>query len=226
MGDEFSVDPDALRAAAGYLDEHAGEVVSHGETLGAHTAGPVGRGPIGEVIDAAVRRGLAVAAHDITGAVAKFYAGAAALMRKTAVETERVDGETGQTFDELGGQPAAEEPIPAGRGQERIHSRYADGTPVYDSRRPGKIKEPDPAADGAPHTRLQWDAVNGRPYKAREYAQGGIPMRDIDFTIPTFPNGSPRPGHRAPEQHRWIPNDPGSPAAGYRRGPGEPLETP
>jgi hypothetical protein len=255
MGDEFSVDPPALRAAAGQLDEHAGEVATHGETLGANTAGTVGRGAIGEVVESAVKRGIGIVAHDISAAVRKFYADAAVVMRKAAAETERRDAEAKQAFDELGhgppsgaaagsragtvDQPAdplgvrAEKPPPGvpTKGSTTdpgpsIHSRYPDGTPVYDGQQPGRTKGPDPAANGAPHTRLQWDNVNARPYKAREYGPRGIPVRDIDFTTPTFPNGTPRPGHQAPEQHRWIPNDPGNPAAGHKRGPGEPLAMP
>jgi RHS repeat-associated protein len=104
-----------------------------------------------------------------------------------------------------------------------IHSRYPDGTPVYRSGRPGKIQGPDPAADGAPHTVLRWDDANNRVYKAREFGEGGVPVKDIDFTHPTFPNGTPRPDHVAPEQHRWEPNPTGGTP---RRGPGEPLEMP
>ena len=233
MGDGFEVDPTALRAAAGHLDQHAGEVATHGETLGAATAGRVGRGAIGEVVESAVRRGIRIVAHDISRAVAKFYSDAAAVMRRAAAETERTDGEARSAFDELARGRAVASPD-AGRGpaprdqppEPPIHSRYPDGTPVYRGQQPGRVTGPDPAAGGAPHTRIQWDDVNGRPYKVREYGEGGVPVRDIDFTTPTFPNGSPRPGHQAPEQHRWMPNDPRNPAAGYERGPGEPLVMP
>ena len=102
MGDEFEVDPAALRAAAGQLDQHAGEVASHGATLGARTAGRVGRGPIGEVVEAAVRRGIGIVARDVSRAVEKFYTDAAAVMRSAARETERTDGEAGSAFEGLG----------------------------------------------------------------------------------------------------------------------------
>jgi hypothetical protein len=101
MGDEFEVDPAALRAAAGQLDEHAGEVASHGAALGAQTAGRVGRGAIGEVVEAAVRRGMGIVAHGVSRAVEKFYTDAAAAMRGAARETERTDGEAGSTFEGL-----------------------------------------------------------------------------------------------------------------------------
>jgi hypothetical protein len=106
-----------------------------------------------------------------------------------------------------------------------VHSRYPDGTPVHEGDQPRKVTGPDPAADGAPHTVLKVDNVNNRIYKAREYGEGGTPVRDIDFTHPTYPNGTPRPNHTAPEQHRYIPNDPDNPKAGYKRGPGEPLDS-
>ena len=101
MGDEFEVDAAALRAAAGQLDEHAGEVASHGATLGSRTAGSVGRGAIGQVVEAAVRRGISIVAHDVSRAVEKFYADAAAVMRRAARETERTDGEAKSAFDGL-----------------------------------------------------------------------------------------------------------------------------
>jgi hypothetical protein len=154
-------------------------------------------------------------------------------MRKAAAETERTDGQARSAFDDLARGRRAEPPVvtegmarTGDRPDPTIHSRYPNGTPVYEGQQPGKIQGPDPLAAGAPHSRVQWDNANGRPYKAREYGEGGVPVRDLDFTTPTFPNGSPRPGHRAPEQHRWIPNDPNNPAAGYKRGPGEPLVMP
>src|SRR5215472_5906213 len=102
MGEGFSVDPEALRAAAGQLDAHAGEVAARGESLGAQTAGPVGRGAIGEVLESAVRRALRMVAHDLSRAVEKFYADAAVVMRRAAAETERTDREARSAFDELG----------------------------------------------------------------------------------------------------------------------------
>src|SRR5215472_7291439 len=106
MGDAFEVDPAALRAAAGQLDEHAGEVASHGAKLGAQTAGGVGRGAIGEVVESAVRRGLRIVAHDVSRAVEKFYTDAAAVMRRAARETEETDGEAKSAFERL----AADDP--------------------------------------------------------------------------------------------------------------------
>ena len=115
-----------------------------------------------------------------------------------------------------------DEPQETSHEGARIHSRYADGTPVYEGRQPGKIRGPAPEATG-PHTVLARDLVNHRTYKAREYDGDGYPVRDIDFTIPTFPSGRERPDHTAPEQHLYIPNDPENPRAGFKRGPGRPL---
>src|SRR5436309_2725213 len=99
-----------------------------------------------------------------------------------------------------------------------IHSVYGDGTIVYEGKQPPRIAGPDPAAQGAPHTVLQWDPIHGRVYKGREFATGNRPVRDVDFTNPTYPNGVVRPGHVGPpHQHRWIPVDPANDAAGQRR---------
>ncbi len=102
-----------------------------------------------------------------------------------------------------------------------MHSRYPDGTPVLKGQQPGKVTGP---LSDEPHSVVQWDKTNERVYKAREYGENGVPIRDIDFTHPTFPNGTPRPDHTTPEQHIYIPNDPNNPKAGYKRGKGQPLE--
>ncbi|MEU0632857.1 hypothetical protein [Streptomyces sp. NPDC005989] len=126
---------------------------------------------------------------------------------------------TGATDTEESGRNLPQE-IP-GDGRP-IHSRYPDGSPVYEGEQPGKIRRPDPEATG-PHTVIQRDAVNDRVYKAREYDDDGNPVRDIDFTHPTFRSGRPRPDHSTPEEHLYIPNIPGNPQAGFKRGKGQPL---
>jgi RHS repeat-associated protein len=110
-------------------------------------------------------------------------------------------------------------------GSNRYHSRYADGTPIFEGEVPPRISGPNEAAQGRPHTVLRWDHINRRIYQAREYGEGSVPIRDIDFTNPTFPDGRPRPNHPGPpHQHRWVPNDPRNPRAGYRRGAPEPID--
>lgn len=103
-----------------------------------------------------------------------------------------------------------------------IYAVYADATPVFDTQRPPRLGSPtssfDPNAFGRPHAVIRWDWVNRRIYQAREYGSGNIPVRDIDFTNPTYPDGRMRPGHPGPpHQHLWQPIDPKNPAAGYRR---------
>lgn len=95
-----------------------------------------------------------------------------------------------------------------GDAAKGVHSRYGDKTPVYKGHEPPRLGEakPDPQAEGA-HTLLRWDNVNQRVYQGREFDNKGQPVRDIDFTSPTFPNGTPRPAHLpSPHQHRWLPN--------------------
>jgi hypothetical protein len=162
MGDEFEVDPAALRAAACQLDEHAGEVASHGETLGASTAGAVGRGAIGEVVESAVKRGIGIVAHDVSAAVRKFYAEAAVVMRRAAAETERRDGEAKRAFDHLG--PAAR-PGKATSGE----------TPSIEE----KFSSPEVA--GAWKTGI--DTRAGRAY----YTPGDTRLRTAAEALPPFP---------------------------------------
>ena len=106
----------------------------------------------------------------------------------------------------------------------KIHSVYADGAVVVDGQEPPRIVGPDPLAIGCPHTVLRWDRINGRVYQAREYDAQGRPVRDVDLTNPTFPDGRMRVGHPGPpHQHRWVPVDLNNPAAGFRRGVAETI---
>lgn len=101
-----------------------------------------------------------------------------------------------------------------------IHSKYGDGTPVYKGQRPPRLGEPKPdLPHNGPYTRVRWDTYNNRPYQGREFDGQGHPVRDIDFTSPTTPDGRFRPGHAPPgHEHPWIPNNPNNPSAGFRRG--------
>jgi hypothetical protein len=112
--------------------------------------------------------------------------------------------------------------IAGGPISSAVHSCYADGTLVYDGKQPPRLGAParsyDPAAMGRPHSVLRWDRINKRVYQAREFGQGNVPIRDIDFTNPTFPNGTMRPGHPGPpHQHAWHPVAANNLAAGYWR---------
>ena len=99
-----------------------------------------------------------------------------------------------------------------------IHSRYGDGTPVFDGQQPSRIAGPNSKAEGS-HTALRYDEVNRRIYQGREFNIAGNPIRDVDFTNPTYPNGQPRPQHPGPpHQHRYVLNEPkAGPSSGYKR---------
>lgn len=108
----------------------------------------------------------------------------------------------------------------------KYHSVYEDGHRVPQHGEPARLPEgPDPRAEGA-HTRLRWDEQSparsgqgtGRIYQGREFDPHGNPVRDIDFTSPTYPSGRPRPDHLPPpHEHRWFLNDPKNPRSGYKR---------
>jgi hypothetical protein len=111
-----------------------------------------------------------------------------------------------------------------------LHSRYGDGTPVYKGQQPPGISGPDAEAEG-PHTVLRWDTSNNRIYQGREFDAMGNPVRDIDFTNLTYPNGKSRPGadgkpHPGPPHlHQWYVNDPKlGPRSGFKRGKPSPIE--
>lgn len=128
------------------------------------------------------------------------------------------------TDEELRADPPTV-PLESSGGKLRFHSRYADQTLVLDGQQPPRINGPDPTALG-PHTVLRYDPINKRIYKGREFDVVGNPVRDVDFTNPTYPSGAPRPGHPGPpHQHRYIVNDPTvGPRSGFRRGRPEPIQ--
>jgi hypothetical protein len=103
---------------------------------------------------------------------------------------------------------------------QNFHSMYSDGTLVPKGTQPPRIGTPipSPEATGA-HTQLRWDTGRGRIYQAREFDVNGYPVKDIDFTNPTFGNGTPRPGHYGPPHvHPWEINDlKVGPKSGFKR---------
>jgi uncharacterized protein YukE len=102
MPDESRVDPASLRAVAHQMAEHAEEVESHGQALGSNTAGSVGRGPIGEVVESVVKRGMKIVEHDVSAAVKKFYRDVGTVLNRSAEETERNDRGVASEFGRLG----------------------------------------------------------------------------------------------------------------------------
>lgn len=105
-----------------------------------------------------------------------------------------------------------------------VHSRYADGTLVYEGEQPPRLPYRADPAKGA-HKAERWDSKNNRVYQVREYDAAGNPVRDIDHTNPTYSNGKPRPDHPdPPNQHVWEVNDPKiGPRSGLKRGRPKPL---
>jgi hypothetical protein len=95
---------------------------------------------------------------------------------------------------------------------------------VFEGQQPPRLGGPDPAAEG-PHSTVRWDPTNERVYQTREFDANGNPVRDVDQTSPTYPNGNPRTDHPpAPHQHPWRVNDPAvGPKSGHKRGKGEPV---
>ena len=134
----------------------------------------------------------------------------------TAAAAELRSGVIGAEGEATASAASAEAEGSTGSGP-RIHSVYGDVTQVYEGQQPPRLGQPipDPEA-GGPYIRLRWDTVNGRVYQVREFDDFGYPVRDIDFTAPTYPNGVIRPGHWIPEEHLWSVNDPDvGPASGW-----------
>jgi hypothetical protein len=192
MGDGFEVDPASLRSAAGQLERHAGEVASHGESLDAQTAGAVGRGAIGEVVESTVRRGIRIVAHDLSRAVAKFYSDAAGVMRKAAAETERRDGEARSAFDDLA---RGREPEP-GAGSPAVASERSTAPR---GARTGYRRSPfiDLSPEEVDQIKREFSEIGGDPTTLRFNTGGSTGYldgdREIQVSGDVFPSGPPDP---------------------------------
>ena len=145
------------------------------------------------------------------------------VVKKLSADPSRIQGlldEYIYLFDKRGyiGKMRYEDYQAMVRNNGSFRSRYADGTLVVGRQQPARISGPDPNAAG-PHTVLRWDQNNNRIYQGREYDADGYPVRDVDFTNPTYQSGRPRPNHVGPpHQHNWIVNDPRvGPRSGMRR---------
>jgi hypothetical protein len=101
MSDGFRVDPDALNRAADQLHAHADEVEGHGRTLAARTGGRVGHGPIGQVADDLVKRGIRGVSEGVSKAVADFHRGTAKGLKAAATRTREADARAAQSFNDL-----------------------------------------------------------------------------------------------------------------------------
>lgn len=129
-----------------------------------------------------------------------------------------------------GGAPSGPATGGGGGGGPPVRSRYGDGTPVYQGQQPPRVNSPagpqGPMREAeGPHSVIRWDEHNNRVYQGREYDGAGNPVRDVDFTNPTYSNGRPRPDHPGPpHQHRFEVNDPDiGPRSGFRRLGPEPI---
>jgi RHS repeat-associated protein len=194
-----------------------------GGLLGPLVAGAFGGGVVGAVVGGAVVGAVADATVQGVGLSLGWQCSYNLRQTVTAAGLGAAAGLVGRLRTPTTGGPTLAAPTPS--PGPPVHSRYADGTPVFEGRQPPRISGPEASARGYPHTVLRWDPVNGRLYQGREFGPGNIPIRDVDFTNPTFPNGTVRPGHPGPpHQHPWIPNNPNNPRAGYRRGGPEPLQ--
>jgi hypothetical protein len=100
-GGGFRVDPDALSRAADQLHAHADEVEGHGRTLAAKTGGRVGHGPVGQVAEDLVKRGIRGVSEGVSKAVADFHRGTAKGLKAAATRTREADAHAARSFKDL-----------------------------------------------------------------------------------------------------------------------------
>jgi hypothetical protein len=113
MGDGFRVDPEALNRAADQLHAHADAVEGHGRTLAAKTGGRVGHGPIGQVAEDLVKRGIRGVSEGVSKAVADFHRGTAKGLKAAATRTTETDARAARSFKDLERAGSRSVPRPA-----------------------------------------------------------------------------------------------------------------
>jgi hypothetical protein len=110
----FRIDPDALNRAAEQLHARADEVEGHGRTLAGKTGGRVGHGPIGQVAEDMVKRGLRAAGEGVSKAVADFHRDTAKGLKAAATRTTQADARAAKSFTDLQRVNRHEVPRPGG----------------------------------------------------------------------------------------------------------------
>jgi hypothetical protein len=113
-GGGFRVDPDALSRAADQLHAHADEVEGHGRALAAKTGGRVGHGPVGQVAEDLVKRGIRGVSEGVSKAVADFHRGTAKGLKAAATRTREADARAARSFKDLERSGRNEVPRPGG----------------------------------------------------------------------------------------------------------------
>jgi hypothetical protein len=103
-------------------------------------------------------------------------------------------------------------------------SIFADGTLVRNDEHPQRLPQP------------TWEYVklhmgpriekrimqNGRVFQERYYNEKGYPVKDVDYTSPTFPDGRPFADHAEPDhEHLWIMKNSEKPQDGWMRQGGD-----
>ena len=97
-GGGFRIDPESLSRAADQLHGHADKVEGHGRTLAARTGGRVGHGPVGQVAEDLVKRGIRGVSEGVSKAVADLHRGTAKGLEHTATEIRKVDNRAAQSI--------------------------------------------------------------------------------------------------------------------------------
>jgi hypothetical protein len=164
---------------------------------------------------AVVAGGMLYAIYDPQGAAAAVAAvgdaGAAALttLSNSVSDAQQLTGQptpaNTRGFDWAASpQLSASKSVDTSWFPDRALPRDANGVPIPDSQ--------------YPHTQLGTkEGSKGSYGQAREFGEGGKPVKDIDFT------DHGRKDHPSPHEHKYLENETGGTP---KRGPTEPLETP
>jgi hypothetical protein len=206
-GGGFRIDPEELRQAAGQMSGHADEVGLHGSTLNARTAGRVGHGPIGEVADNLIRRGLNAVAHGATSAVSRFYRSIDEGLKGVASRTEQADAEAMariahsehvREFGVPGVTTVSKDTRAVGAARRRLDDGGPETARAGAAR--GSVIAP-PFSTG--RLRQAWDAGMDTQAGRAYYLRSDTGMRKLAAVVPAFPGEYAVDMHGAPDRVLW-----------------------
>jgi hypothetical protein len=168
-GAGFRVDPDALSRAADQLHAHADEVEGHGRTLAAKTGGRVGHGPIGQVAEDLVKRGIRGVSEGVSKAVADFHRGTAKGLKAAATRTTEADARAARSFKDLERSGSHDVPRPTG-----APTRTLPGPATVKEPATGRVGYGDTELSRAVQDERLKDANRGSNYASARLDDGSI----------------------------------------------------
>jgi hypothetical protein len=141
-------------------------VEGHGRTLAAKTGGRVGRGPVGQVAEDLVKRGIRGVSEGVSKAVADFHRGTAKGLKAAAARTREADARAARSFKDL--EHSGANGVPRPRSVAPIHERPNGAGGAQTVARPAApiAPRPDPIKSLSTPERESFQSTRMKDFKA------------------------------------------------------------